>query len=57
MKLLAAAAGLVLVASSPVLTAALVPAVDLVIVAEVAYVAYRLRRNPNPRRNRIAYGA
>lgn len=57
-KLLAAAAGLAAVASSPVLLGALVPALGVVITAEVVWVLRRARRRPAPsRRPRHVYGA
>ncbi len=43
-KLIAAAASLFAVASSPVLVGALVPVVGIAVAAEVAYVMHRLRR-------------
>ena len=48
MKLLAAAAGLALVASSPVLTAALVPALGVAVAVEVVWVLRRARRRLTP---------
>ena len=44
LKLLAAAAGLGLVAASPVLLGALVPALGVAVAAEVAWVLRRRRR-------------
>jgi hypothetical protein len=44
-KLIAAAAGLFAVASTPVLVGALVPVLAVGVAAEVAYVTHRLRRS------------
>jgi hypothetical protein len=57
LKLLAAAAGLALVASSPVLLGALVPALGVAVGVEVVWVARRARRLTAARRPRHAYGA
>jgi hypothetical protein len=55
-KLARAAAGLMTVASSHLLVAALVPTVAAVVAVEVAYVARRLRR-PTYRSSRHVFGA
>lgn len=48
LKLLAAAAGLGLVATTPVLTAALLPVLGVVVAAETAWVLRRARRRLTP---------
>lgn len=47
-KLLAAAAGLGLVAASPVLLGALVPALGVAVAAETVWIARRARRRLTP---------
>jgi hypothetical protein len=53
-KLLAAAAGLGLVATSPVLLGALVPALGVVVAVEAAWLLRRARHRTTPVRPRIA---
>jgi hypothetical protein len=55
-KLLAAAAGLFTVASTPVLVGALVPVLGVAVAAETAYVVRRLRHSAR-RSSRHVYGA
>jgi len=58
MKLLAAAAGLGLVAHSAALTSSLLPVLGVVVAAEVAWVLGRTRRRTTPRRSpRHSFGA
>jgi hypothetical protein len=57
-KLLAAAAGLALVATSPVLLGALVPALGVVVAVEAAWLLRRARRHKPARRSlRHSFGA
>jgi len=57
-KLLAAAAGLGLVAHSAALTSSLLPVLGVVVAAEVVWVLSRARRRSTPRRSpRHAFGA
>ena len=58
LKLLAASAGLGLVATHPVLLGALVPALGVAVAVEALWVLRRTRRRQDtPRRSRHAYGA